>query len=149
MEAEAEKGGRAKGKDEEVKIVAKVEGAEKGKELEDERREPGIFLSGDLRNKEEESKLERLRRENKSLRTDKKKLENNKTKHHNDERVCTAHSMADALKAKAKPSSNSSAILDKFGVKLTDESSKFPGTLPINSYKSGDKTNCSSPAWLM
>ena len=52
MEAEAEKGERAEGEDEEVKIIDKLEGAEKREELEDERREPGIFLSGDLHNKE-------------------------------------------------------------------------------------------------
>ena len=73
-------------------------------------------------------------------------IENNKTKHHNEERVCNTHSKADALKAKVKPFNVSSAILGKFGVKLMDKSNKPPGNLPINSYKSGDKTDCSSPA---
>ena len=52
MEAEAEKGDGAKGEDEEVEIIDEVEGVEKAEELENERREPGIFLSRDIPNKE-------------------------------------------------------------------------------------------------
>ena len=64
---------------------------------------------------QEKSELEKLRRENASLKVERKKIKNNNAKTLAGEKVCADHLKADALKTKykSKVSDNLCAILDK------------------------------------
>ena len=98
---------------------------------------------------QEETKIEKLRRENANLRAEKKKINKNKAKKARDKKFRSDLRAADALKAKQKstgPSSNSCAIVNQFGPKLMDISTKPTGTKPNSLTKDGVKNNSNSPA---